>query len=105
FFICIIRGFSETTLHFIGQVALVGALFYGLSFLQIADLITEESLGEVLGMMQGFGVNVSQFQEYIDMVVTSGDLPLVAAIVDLVVKIVVFMLFYWILKYIFQFII
>src|SRR5690606_12320321 len=104
FFMGLKRGFFKTTWHFIGQVALVGALFYGLSFLQIADLITEESLGDLLGMIQGFGVNVSQFQEYIDMVVTSGALPLVAAIVDLVVKIVVFMLFYWILKYIFQFI-
>ncbi len=96
------RGVVKTSWFFLGHVILIGALFWGIGFVQLNDFLNEEFLRQYAAYLT-FGM--VDIDPYIDMIVAAGALPLVLAIVDLVLKINLFVFFYVVLRFVFQFLI
>jgi len=102
FFMGMKRGVTKTLWFFIGQVALVFVLFMALGMIQTRDLVNEEMLRLY---MQYASFGMMDVNQYLDQVIAAGAMPLLLAIIDLSLKIGMFVLFYTILKYIFQWVI
>lgn len=96
------RGVAKTSWFFLGHVVLIGALFWGIGFVQLNDFLNEEFLRQYASYLTFGAIDVDS---YIDMIVAAGALPLVLAIADLVIKINLFVLFYVVFRFLFQFLI
>ncbi len=102
FFMGMKRGVVKTAWFFLGQVVLVVALLWSLGQIQTVDFINEAMVRQYSGLMSNFGFDLNQ---YMDQIVASGSLPLFLAIMDLSFKISMFIMFYTILRFIFQWIV
>lgn len=102
FFMGMKRGVVKTTWFFLGQVVLVVVLLWSLGQIQTVDFINEAMFRQYSGFMANFGFDLNQ---YLDQIIASGSLPLLLAISDLSFKIGMFVLFYTILRFVFQWIV
>lgn len=95
------RGVVKTTWFFIGEIILVFVLLWGLGLFQTNDWVTEAMVRQYISLIP-FGNE--ELVEYMDEIVASGMLPLFLAIVDLSIKMSIFIVFYTILRAIFKWI-
>src|SRR5690554_1222167 len=93
------RGVTKTVWFFAGEIILVFVLLWGLGLFQTNDWVTEEMVRQYITLIP-FGNE--QLIQYMDEIVASGMLPLFLAIVDLSVKMSIFIVFYTILRAIFK---
>ncbi|MFA7417303.1 MAG: hypothetical protein WCZ19_02055 [Acholeplasma sp.] len=96
------RGVTNTVWFFAGEIILVFVLLWGLGLVQTNDWVTEAMVRQYISFMP---MGSGELNQYMDEIVASGMLPVFLAIVDLSVKMSIFVLFYTILRAIFKWII
>ncbi len=96
------RGVTKTLWFFAGEIILVFVLLWGMGMVQVNDWVTEAMVRQYIAIMP-FGTQ--ELSQYLDEIVASGMLPLVLAIMDLSVKMSIFVLFYTILRALFKWIV
>lgn len=102
FFLGLKRGLAKTLYFFIGHVILVLLIFWLIGLFSVTWFINETNLRNWFGNMS---IGEQTINDIIDMVAAANGLPLIFAIVDLVAKVVLFIVLYGLLRWLFMLII
>lgn len=91
------RGVTKTSWFFLGNVVIILGLFYLMGKIQLGALLSEETIRSNLSLLP---IDQATVTEYFDGIIDSGGLPLLLAIADLIIKILLFTVFFLIGKFI-----
>src|SRR5690606_26905995 len=95
FFLGVKRGVKKSLFYLIGHIGLVFLLLWLIGLFSLSWIFNEDNIREWFGTIS---LQEKTVNEYMDMLVQANALPLFFAIVDLVAKLVLFIVFYYVLR-------
>src|SRR5690606_19135981 len=94
------RGFAKTFWLLLGNIAIVLGILYVLGFVQLNRFVNAENVRQLADLMKTY--TGQDMNESLDIIEGADAMPLFIAILDLLIKISLFTVFYGIIRFLIQ---